>query len=93
VPTPDRFAALEFSPTFFRSFASEDFSTADRNQFLKALILLDQNEKHPSLRVHALEGNLDGLWSASASSSLRMTFTRLDGGRKLMLTCSRHYDR
>jgi hypothetical protein len=54
---------------------------------------LDVDEKHPSLRVHKLEGDRGGAWSASASSSLRMTFERLPGGRKWLLTCSKHDDR
>jgi mRNA-degrading endonuclease YafQ of YafQ-DinJ toxin-antitoxin module len=55
--------------------------------------LLDHDEKHPSLRVHQLAGDLAGLWSASASDSLRLTFVRTDQGRKTMVSCSRHYDR
>jgi hypothetical protein len=38
-------------------------------------------------------GDLAGLWSASASDSLRLTFVRTDQGRKTMVSCSRHYDR
>jgi mRNA-degrading endonuclease YafQ of YafQ-DinJ toxin-antitoxin module len=53
--------------------------------------LLDSNEKHPSLRVHELSGDLAGIWSASASDDLRIEFLRLEGGRKLLLRCSRHY--
>jgi hypothetical protein len=41
--------------------------------------------------VHELQGDMAGAWSASASDELRMTFLRAAGGRKLMLTCSRHY--
>ena len=78
---------------FLETFGSKDFKDADRKQFRKALRLLDQNETHPSLRVHELEGPLKGVWSASASDVLRMTFVRIAGGKKAMLTCSRHYDR
>lgn len=87
------YRTLEFSETFLATFASKDFSASDRKAFLKALRLLDTNEKHPSLRVHKLEGDSQGLWSASASDVLRLTFDRLEGGRKLLATCSRHYDR
>ena len=61
--------------------------------FVASLQMLDENERHPSLRVHKLEGDRDGSWSASASKVLRITFERLSGGRKRLLTCSRHYDR
>jgi hypothetical protein len=59
----------------------------------KALRLLDADEKHPSLRVHQLQGDLTGLWSASASDALRLTFVRTGQGRKTLVSCSRHYDR
>ncbi len=87
------YLSLDFTDTFLETFASKDFRTAERKSFLKALRLLDSNEKHPSLRVHRLEGDREGSWSASASDVLRMTFERLEGGRKRMLTCNRHYDR
>ena len=83
------YRTLDITDTFRETFAS--FSEQDRRRFLKALRLLDQNEKHRSLRVHDLGGGLAGTWSASASDQLRMTFLRIPGGRKVMLTCSRHY--
>lgn len=52
---------------------------------------LDEDERHPSLRVHELSGELTGLWSASASDDLRIVFVREAEGRKLILRCSRHY--
>jgi len=55
------------------------------------LRLLDENEKHPSLRVHELTGDLSGIWSASASDGLRILFVRTPGGRKTLLRCTRHY--
>ena len=75
----------EFLETFGR------FSKSDQRRFIKALELLDTNEKHPSLRVHALGGPLEGVWSASASDNLRLEFARGEGATKLMLRCSRHY--
>ena len=83
------YRTLDITDTFRETFAS--FSQEDRRRFLKALRLLDQNEKHRSLRVHDLAADLAGTWSASASHELRMTFLRIPGGRKVMLTCSRHY--
>lgn len=87
------YGSLDFTDTFLESFASRDFTASDRKAFLKALKLLDENEKHSSLRVHKLEGDREGSWVASASGALRLTFERLEGGRKRLLTCSKHYDR
>jgi mRNA-degrading endonuclease YafQ of YafQ-DinJ toxin-antitoxin module len=89
----EQYQTLDFTATFLRSLVSQDFSAADRRRFLRALELLDTNERHPSLRVHQLQGPEEGIWSASASDELRVTFLRREGGRKLMLTCSRHYRR
>jgi mRNA-degrading endonuclease YafQ of YafQ-DinJ toxin-antitoxin module len=90
---PELFQSLDFTDTFLETFGSKDFTTADRKAIRKALRLLDHDEKHPSLRVHQLAGDLAGLWSASASDVLRVTFVRTERGRKTLLSCSRHYDR
>lgn len=87
------YRSLDFTETFLTTFASRDFSSAERRLILKALRLLDENERHPSLRVHQLHGDREGSWSASASAELRVTFERHDGGRKRLLTCSHHYAR
>jgi len=91
MPEPCR--TLDFTGTFLESFGSKDFTAADRRAIRKALRLLDTNEKHPSLRVHALHGDLAGLWSASASDALRLTFLRMEGGRKVMVSCTHHHAR
>ena len=90
---PDNYRTLDFTDTFLATFADKDFTATDRKAFLKALKLLDDNERHRSLRVHQLKGDREGSWSVSATDVLRMTFERLGDGRKRMLTCSRHYDR
>ena len=87
------YTRLDFTETFLATVASPDFSRADRSQLLKALRLLDSDDRHPSLRVHRLEGDREGSWSASASRELRLVFERLPDNRKRLLTCSRHYDR
>lgn len=87
----DVYRTLDFTETFIEDVRAAKFTEAERKQVLKALRLLDENEKHPSLRVHKLEGDREGSWSAAASKSLRLTFERLEGGRKRMLTCARHY--
>ena len=87
------YRTLVFTDAFLDSYASRDFSAAERARFKRALQLLDENEHHPSLRLHQLRGPLEGVWSVSASDVLRVTFERLEGGRKLLGMCSRHYDR
>lgn len=66
-------------------------SRDDQRRVLRALARLDADEKASSLRVHELQGKLAGQWSASVSKSLRITFERLDKGRKRILGCSHHY--
>jgi mRNA-degrading endonuclease YafQ of YafQ-DinJ toxin-antitoxin module len=89
----DPFQSLDFTDTFLETFGSRNFTAAERKAIRKALRLLDSDERHPSLRVHQLQGDLTGLWSASASNVLRLTFVRTAQGRKTMVSCSRHYDR
>ena len=87
------FRAVEITPAFLDNPIGSDFTAADRRRIVRALRLLVTNERHPSLRVHQLHGAMEGVWSASASDELRITFERLSGGRKLILSCSRHYQR
>jgi mRNA-degrading endonuclease YafQ of YafQ-DinJ toxin-antitoxin module len=86
------YGSLELTRTFLETLCSSEFSFAERRQFLNALDLLEANERHPSLRVHQLKGELAGIWSASASRRLRITFERRAGGVKRLLACTRHYD-
>lgn len=46
-------------------------------QYLKTLQLLELNPYHPSLRVHALGGRLQGLHSVSINLSYRITLELL----------------
>lgn len=85
------FTTLVFTDNLFTTLLSKDFSAAERRRFVRALELLDTNEQHPSLRIHQLHGDQAGIWSASASDELRLTFERLPEGKKRMLECSRHY--
>ena len=89
----DLVQSLDFTDTFLETFGSKNFTAAERKAIRKALRLLDTDERHPSLRVHQLQGDLTGLWSASASDVLRLTFVRTAQGRKTMVSCTRHYDR
>jgi mRNA-degrading endonuclease YafQ of YafQ-DinJ toxin-antitoxin module len=86
---PGAYRTLDFADTVLESLIA--FPARDQRRFVRALGVLDRDERTPSLRVHELQGDLAGTWSASASDELRMTLLRGAGGRKLMLTCSRHY--
>jgi len=43
------------------------------SQYEKTLRLLEANPMHPSLRVHALSGKLEGLYSVSINMSYRIS--------------------
>jgi mRNA-degrading endonuclease YafQ of YafQ-DinJ toxin-antitoxin module len=46
-------------------------------QYGKTLALLEMNPHHPSLRLHALQGKLQGLHSVSINLSYRITLELL----------------
>ena len=47
-----RYATLDFSTEFMETFSRKDFGPRERRLLLKALQLLDADERHPSLRIH-----------------------------------------
>ena len=47
------------------------------NQYAKTLALLEMNPHHPSLRLHALSGRLQGIQSVSFKLSYRITLELL----------------
>lgn len=55
-----------------------------RQQYLKALQLLEANPFHPSLRLHALSGRLAGLHSVSINLSYRITLELLIQDREII---------
>jgi mRNA-degrading endonuclease YafQ of YafQ-DinJ toxin-antitoxin module len=48
-----------------------------KNQYAKTLALLELNPHHPSLRLHALAGRLEGLHSRWINLSYRITLELL----------------
>ena len=48
------------------------------------------NPLHPSLRLHALHGNLEGLWSISLNAGYRMIFERQANGDILFISVGKH---
>ena len=85
--------SLEFTTNLIERLFDKTFSLADRRRILQALRTLDADEQHPSLRVHQLHAEFEGSWSGSVTDEIRITFRRLPGGRKLLLSCTRHYRR
>ncbi len=55
-----------------------------RQQYLKTLQLLEANPFHPSLRLHALSGKLQGLHSVSINLSYRITIELLIQGEQII---------
>ena len=53
-------------------------------QYLKTLQLLELNPHHPSLRLHALSGRLQGLFSVSINLSCRITLELLIEDEKII---------
>lgn len=85
---PD-YGTLLFTTEFTESL--ERFSTSDLRRIFRTLRQLDVDERTPSLNVHQLSGKQASTWAAYATKSLRITFERLDGGRKRLLEASQHY--
>lgn len=53
--------------------AYEKLTKAEKRSVRKALGLLGDNPKHPSLRVKKMEGRKD-IWEARSTKRIRMTF-------------------
>jgi mRNA-degrading endonuclease YafQ of YafQ-DinJ toxin-antitoxin module len=85
------YESCQFTPGFLKDLLGGRFSASEQERILRAIVLLDTNERHPSLRVHQLKRDLKGQWSASATDEIRITFRRLDEGRKQLISVSRHY--
>jgi mRNA-degrading endonuclease YafQ of YafQ-DinJ toxin-antitoxin module len=56
-----------------------------RNPYAKTLGLLELNPHHPSLRIQALSGRLDGLHSVSINLSYRITLELIVQDQQLIL--------
>jgi mRNA-degrading endonuclease YafQ of YafQ-DinJ toxin-antitoxin module len=54
-------------------------------QYLKTLQLLELNPHHPSLRLHALSGRLQGLHTVSINLSYRITLELLIHDEEIIL--------
>lgn len=48
------------------------------------------NPLHPSLRIHPLQGKLQGLWTISITGSYRIIFERQKNGDILFISIGKH---
>jgi mRNA-degrading endonuclease RelE of RelBE toxin-antitoxin system len=62
---------LDYTDRFLRAYASLDDQDVERVK--KALRLLAENPRHPSLRVKRMQGT-ENIWEARASLAIRLTF-------------------
>jgi mRNA-degrading endonuclease YafQ of YafQ-DinJ toxin-antitoxin module len=63
-----------------------------RNQYQKTLELLELNPFHPVLRLHKLQGQLDGLSSVSINYSYRIVLQFLIQGDEILLVDIGNHD-
>lgn len=56
-----------------------------RATYLKTLQLLELNPFHPSLRLHALRGRMQGVYSVSINMSYRLTIDLLISEQEIIL--------
>ena len=52
--------------------------------------IFKENPLHPSLRLHALQGKLRGLWSISITGNYRVLFERQANGDILFISIGKH---
>ncbi len=67
---------LKFSKNFSQKLAKlKKTNPRSAQKVLTKLELFQQNQKHPSLRLHKLSGNLNNVWSLSVTKDFRLVFT------------------
>ena len=77
---------LIFTQQYTRKAAKFIKTHADvENQYAKTLQLLEVNPHHTSLRLHALKGKLDGLYSVSINLKCRITLTMIITEKEIIL--------
>jgi len=78
-----RFARTERFKRMYKKLKPEK-----RNAIKKALKMMEQDLRHPSLRVKRIQGT-DNIWEASATMNLRITFNR-SGDMIVLRNCGEH---
>ncbi|MFA5130087.1 MAG: type II toxin-antitoxin system mRNA interferase toxin, RelE/StbE family [Patescibacteria group bacterium] len=80
--------SIYYEPNFLKDWKKLD--QRFRIAAAKAEKLFRDNPLHPSLRLHALQGKLSGLWSISVTFDLRIIFKRMENGDIVFLSIGRH---
>ena len=79
---------IHYSSQFIKEF--KRLSESMQQIAIAKEILFRQNPLHPSLRLHALKGSLDGMWSLSFANGYRIIFTRKENGDILFGSIGTH---
>lgn len=61
-----------------------------RERFQQKIDLFSQDPFNPSLRTHALSGNLEGCWSLSVNYEYRLIFKFISENRVLLIDLGSH---
>lgn len=83
-----RVRAIEYRPAFIKRLHS--FQTIVQEQAERAIDILCDDPFHPSLRLHRLQGKLEGLWSISFGRGYRILFALKENGNALLVTIGTH---
>lgn len=79
---------IHYSEAFGHQFKT--LPIAIKKKALKQEQFFRENHFHPSLRLHKLQGKLDGLWSISINRSYRIIFKVKDDGNILFVSVGLH---
>ena len=77
-----------YSPGFISQF--ERLNVRTRNHALKKIDLFIEDQRHPSLRVHKLNGQLAGLFAFSIDYTMRVIFSNVEKGTVRFLRIGDH---
>lgn len=77
-----------YHPKFVRDL--RELSTTIQERALKAETFFRTNPLHPSLRLHPLKGALEGSWSISITTKVRIIFKRSSSGAIVFYSIGHH---
>lgn len=79
---------IYYEPGFLKDWKKLD--QRFREAAIKTEKLFRDNPLHSSLRLHALQGKLLGLWSLSVTFDIRIIFKRMKNGDIVFLSIGKH---
>lgn len=79
---------IHYNDEFAKQFSS--LPKIIQKKTCKKEIIFRENPFHPSLRLHKLKGELDGLWSISVDMKHRIIFKPLENGIILFISIGTH---